>query len=124
MEAHIIRLFAFFFISTAFVAFGQPMSKATDPDCDLCKTNVTKLGAFLMTDQVINATVVSFNRDLCPYMAPNNDTKGCQKNVTAVWPSMAKAIFSNTHLVPIKVCQNLNPAHCMNATKKYQMPTR
>merc|ERR1712088_629028 len=41
-----------------------------------------------------------------------------------LWPSMAKAIFSNTHLVPIKVCQNLNPAHCMNATKKYQMPTR
>merc|ERR1712043_68067 len=56
--------------------------------------------------------------------APNNDTKGCQKNVTAVWPSMAKAIFSNTHLVPIKVCQNLKPAHCMNATKQYQMPTR
>ena len=77
-----------------------------------------------MTDQVINATVVSFNRDLCPYMAPNNDTKGCQKNVTAVWPSMAKAIFSNTHLMPIKACQNMNPAHCMNATKKYQMPTR
>ena len=38
------------------------MSKADDKDCDLCMTNVTKLGAFLMTDQVINATVVSFNR--------------------------------------------------------------
>lgn len=68
-----------------------------------------------MAPQVINATIASFNRDLCPYMAPKNDTKGCQKNVTMLWESMAKLTFSNTHLVPIRTCQAMN--HCMNATK-------
>ena len=61
--------------------------------CSDCKANMSSLGKFLTMDEVISATVDSFNRDLCPYYS--NDTKGCQKNVTEIWPLMAKALFVN-----------------------------
>ena len=76
------------------------------------------LSQFLITDQVLAATVISFRNDLCPYEAPEGATEACQKNVTAVWPSMAKAIFSNENKVPMTVCQNLNPGHCLPKTQE------
>ena len=49
-----------------------------------------------MSDAGIHATIQSFTRDLCPYF-PNSDA--CKKNVTAMWPAMAKALFSNKDAV-------------------------
>ena len=82
------------------------------------QTNVTMLSKFLITDQVLKATVNTFNNDLCPYEAPEGATEACQKNVTAVWPLMAKAIFSNEDKVPMTVCQNMNPGHCLPKTQE------
>ena len=54
-----------------------------------------------MSDVGIGATMESLNRDLCPYH-PNS--AACKKNVTALWPDMANALFGNKDTVP-SLCQ-------------------
>ncbi len=89
--------------ASAFMLGPQPRD---DAGCDNCKTNVTKMAKFLASPGVVNATVTSFLRDLCPYYAPNNDTKACEKNVTLLWPPMASALFNDPD-VPMNACQEM-----------------
>lgn len=80
-------------VAFSFVVVVVASAAATPDDaCAECKANVTKLAAFLASDETVNVTIKSFNRDLCPYSG--KDTVACQKNVTALWPSMARALFT------------------------------
>merc|ERR1712004_184145 len=47
--------------------------------CADCKANISKMADFLVLDKVLNATVTSFQNDLCTNNAYTNDTKGCVK---------------------------------------------
>lgn len=106
----IARLLLLQFIAvSAFVFSLATVSKADD--CDNCKSNVTKLATFLASPEVINATIESFNRDLCPYYT--NETEACRKNVTLLWPSMASALFKNAD-VPEAACQGMNKCNKTN----------
>jgi hypothetical protein len=98
------------------MAFGLRFegNVAAMTDCDMCKANLTKLVTFLAGDMGVKATVESFNRDLCPYYS--NDTKGCQKNVTATWPLMAKALFGTALTDTVMAgCQGMG--HCNKTTE-------
>ena len=98
-------------ITVAFLAgltfAAVPRFQSAPDECANCKTNMSKMAAFLATDMVIEATVTSFKNDLCPYLS--NDTKACQKNVTAVWPAMAKAFFNEktNPTGPTLACQTM-----------------
>ena len=64
------------------------------------------LGKFLASDEVIQATVDSFHRDLCPYEVVAAQLEECNKNVTKLWPAMAKGLFSSNKAHEM-VCQGI-----------------
>ena len=57
----------------------------------------------MRSDAGINAAVMNFNSDFCPYEANSAE---CKKNVTMLWPAMAKALFGDKDTVP-QLCMNM-----------------
>ena len=84
--------------------------------CADCKANISKMADFLVLDQVLNATVTSFQNDLCTNNAYTNDTKGCVKNAT-IWIPMAKAFFPQAEVQMI-ACQEMGKC---NKTEKIEI---
>ena len=106
-------------ILTIFVAYtlaqNPPLVTKAQDACADCKANISKLADFLVLDQVLNATVTSFQNDLCTNNDYTNDTKGCVKNAT-IWIPMAKAFFPKTEVQMI-ACQEMGKC---NKTKEIQ----
>lgn len=110
----IIIFCAFNFLAFTASTLVFPNSLKAVDECANCKANVTILAQFLAKEQIVNATIDSFHRDLCPYYS--NDTAGCQKNVTAFWPLMAAALFTNTD-VPINSCVGMQICNKTDSSK-------
>ena len=121
---HFISLCLF---SMAVVTAFQPRFKIVVPNagdasanCTNCKANMTTLGKFLASDEIAQATVDSFKRDLCPYYIAAAYEEECEKNVTALWPAMAKGLFSSTKAQGM-VCQGIKQCNATTAHSARQV---
>jgi len=88
-----------------FTEFANNANDA-NANCTNCKANMSTLGKFLANPDIIHATVESFHRDLCPYEVAAAYLEDCKNNVTKLWPSMAKGLFSSSKAQG-DVCQGL-----------------
>ena len=123
---HFISLCLF---SMAVVTAFQPRFKIIVPNagdasanCTNCKANMTTLGKFLASDEIAQATVDSFKRDLCPYYIAAAYEEDCEKNVTALWPAMAKGLFSSNKAQGM-VCQGIKQCNATTAHSARQVLT-
>ena len=91
-------------------------------NCTNCKANMSTLGKFLASDEIAQATVDSFKRDLCPYYIAAAYEEECEKNVTALWPAMAKGLFSSTKAQGM-VCQGIKQCNATTAHSTRQVLT-
>ena len=122
---HFISLCLF---SMAVVTAFQPRFKIVVPltaaaagdNCTNCKANMSTLGKFLASDEIAQATVDSFKRDLCPYYIAAAYEEDCEKNVTALWPAMAKGLFSSTKAQGM-VCQGIKKCNATRAHRARQV---
>merc|ERR1712088_63529 len=103
-------------VVTAFQPRYYQLNNGNDAstNCTNCKANMSTLGKFLASDEVIQATVESFQRDLCPYEVVAAQLEECNKNVTKLWPAMAKGLFSSTKAQGM-VCQGLKKCNATTA---------
>ena len=116
------RFISLCLFSVAAVAAFQPRLKlaatggfTTNTNCTNCKANMSTLGKFLAAKEVIEATVDSFKRDLCPYYIAAAYEEDCEKNVTALWPTMAQGLFSSTKAQGM-VCEGIKKCNASVAS--------
>ena len=81
--------------------------------CADCQANISKMADFLVLDQVLNATVKSFQNDLSTNNAYTDDKNGCLENVT-IWILMAKAFFPQAE---VQMIACLEIGKCSNTEK-------